>query len=483
MTTPSRVAATLSLAVLLGGGGYWAGTNNLASMAGLELAENAIATPAVPKPAPSAGVGAVIYYRHPDGLPQYSATPDTTDDGRSFVTVHASEDVSFDDKAKAPAFAEAADTATPSEAGKGRILYYRNPMGLPDTSKVPKKDSMGMDYIPVYEGEQSDASTVKVSLGKLQRTGVKTATAEMASIGRKIEVPGTVTLDERLVSIISMRTDSFVDDVADVTTGDRIGKGEKLFRFYSREIATAASEYAAGRDTSRGTGDAGSALRLKNLGVPQAVIDDIARTRQVPTSMTYTAPRDGIVLERVATAGMMAKPGDVLFRIADTSDMWVTADVPEYDLASVRIGAKADVTIRSLPGRTFHGAVDLVYPEVDMQTRTTKVRIELANPDGLLLSNMYADVGIEAGAPSPVVSVPNSAVVDTGDRQVVFIDKGDGRFEPRDVTLGIRGDDKTEIRHGVAAGDKVVVSANFLLDAESNLNAALSAMTSEEAKP
>lgn len=476
MSTPSRVAVTLSLAVLLGGGGYWAGTTNLASMVGLDPVETALATPAAPGSVPT-GTGAVIYYRHPDNLPQFSATPKTTGDGRPFVAVHASEDVSFDDKAKAPAPA-----STSAAAADGRILYYRNPMGLPDTSKVPKKDSMGMDYIPVYEGEQPDASTVKVSLGKLQRTGVKTAEAEMASISRKIRVPGTVTLDERLVSIISMRTDSFVDDVADVTTGDHIGKGETLFRFYSREIATAASEYAAGRDGSRGSDDAGSALRLKNLGVPQEVIDRIARTRQVPTSMSYTAPRDGIVLERMATAGLMAKPGDVLFRIADISNMWVISDVPEYDLASISIGAKADITIRSLPGKTFHGTVDLVYPEVEAQTRTTRVRIELPNTDGVLLANMYADVDIEAGAPSPVVSVPNSAVVDTGDRQVVFIDKGDGRFEPRDVKLGIRGDNSTEIRQGVAAGDKVVVSANFLLDAESNLNSALSAMT-EEDKP
>lgn len=480
MSTPSRVAVTLSLAVLLGGGGYWAGTNNLASIVGLDPVETALATPAAPGSVPT-GVGAVIYYRHPDSLPQFSAPPKTTGDGRPFVAVHASEDVSFDDKVKAPAPAPAPAPAS-AAAADGRILYYRNPMGLPDTSKVPKKDSMGMDYIPVYEGEQPDASTVKVSLGKLQRTGVKTAEAAMASISRKIRVPGTVTLDERLVSIISMRTDSFVDDVADVTTGDHIGKGETLFRFYSREIATAASEYAAGRDGSRGSDDAGSALRLKNLGVPQEVIDGIARTRQVPTSMSYTAPRDGIVLERMATTGMMAKPGDVLFRIADISNMWVISDVPEYDLASVRNGAEVNVTIRSLPGRTFKGVVDLIYPQVDMQTRTTKVRIELPNPDDLLLANMYADVDIEAGAPSPVVSVPNSAVVDTGDRQVVFIDKGDGRFEPRDVKLGLRGDDSTEIRQGVAAGDKVVVSANFLLDAESNLNSALSAMT-EEDKP
>jgi len=479
LNTPLRVAATLSLAVLLGGGGYWAGTNDLGTRLGLHVVEQALATPAASVIAPS---GAVIYYRHPDGLPKFSATPTNAEDGRPFVAVHASEDVSFADAASNPVETDPAMASSGAAPSKGKLLYYRNPMGLPDTSKVPKKDSMGMDYIPVYEGDQSDASTVKVSLGKLQRTGVKTAIAEMASISRKIQVPGTVTLDERLVSIISMRTDSFVDDVADVTTGDHISKGEKLFGFYSREIATAASEYAAGRSDARGNGDAGSALRLKNLGVPQEVIDAIGNTRQVPTSIAYVAPRDGIVLERMATTGMMAKPGDVLFRIADISNVWVMADVPEYDLAAVHDGAEVNVTVRSLPGRTFKGVVDLIYPQVDMQTRTTKVRIELPNPDGMLLSNMYADVEIEAGAPKPVVAVPNSAVVDTGDRQVVFIDKGDGKFEPKDVKLGVRGDDSTEIRQGVAAGDKVVVSANFLLDAESNLNSALSAMT-EEAKP
>lgn len=478
MNTPSRVAATLSLAVLLGGGGYWAGTNDLGARLGLHVVEPALATPEIPMSAPS---GAVIYYRNPDGLPQFSASPKNTDDGRRFVAVRESQDVNFSDTAGKPnKTVEAAETG--AKPAQRKILYYRNPMGLPDTSKVPKKDSMGMDYIPVFDGDQGDASTVKVSLGKLQRTGVKTAIAEMASISRKIEVPGTVTLDERLVSIISMRTDSFVDDVANVTTGDHISKGEKLFRFYSREIATAASEYAAGRSDARSSGDAGSALRLKNLGVPQEVIDSVANTRQVPPSITYVAPRDGIILERMATTGMMAKPGDTLFRIADISNVWVLADVPEYDLAAVRNGAEVNVTVRSLPGRTFTGVVDLIYPQVDMQTRTTKVRIELPNPDGELLSNMYAEVEIEAGAPKPVVAVPNSAVIDTGDRQVVFIDKGDGQFEPKDVKLGLRGEDQTEITKGVAAGDKVVVAANFLLDAESNLNSALSAMT-EEAKP
>ncbi|MFJ6324149.1 MULTISPECIES: efflux RND transporter periplasmic adaptor subunit [unclassified Rhizobium] len=479
MNTPSRVAATLSLAVLLGGGGYWAGTNNLGSILGIDLAGKAVATPIADRNAPA---GAIIYYRHPDGLPQFSSAPKNTDKGRPFIAVHASEDVSFDDMKNAPSSTKAADAAPPAPSEKGRILYYRNPMGLPDTSKAPKKDSMGMDYIPVYEGEQPDAATVKVSLGKLQRTGVKTALATMSSISRRIVVPGTVALDERLVSIISMRADSFIDAVANVTTGDHIGKGETLFRFYSKEIASAASEYAAGRDGSRGSDDAGPALRLKNLGVPQEIIDSIARTRQVPTSMAYTAPRDGIILDRPVTAGMMAKSGDELLRIADTSNVWVMAEVPEYDLTSVRIGAEVNVSVRSLPGRTFRGAVDLIYPQVDMQTRTTKVRIELPNPDSVLLANMYADVEIEALVPDPVVAVPNGAIVDTGDRQMVFVDKGEGRFEPKDVRLGVRGDDITEIRQGIVAGDKVVVSANFLLDAESNLTSALSAM-GEEAKP
>ena len=479
MNTPIRVAATLSLAVLLGGGGYWAGTNDLGTQLGLRVVEPALATPAASMTAPT---GAIIYYRHPDGLPQFSAMPTNAEGGRPFVAVHASEDVSFVPTAPKLVETEATVASAGTTPAKGKLLYYRNPMGLPDTSKVPKKDSMGMDYIPVFEGDQGGASTVKVSLGKLQRTGVKTATAEMASISRKIQVPGTVTLDERLVSIISMRTDSFVDDVANVTTGDHISKGQSLFSFYSKDIASAASEYAAGRIDNRGAGDAGSALRLKNLGVPQEVIDTIARSRQVPTSIGYVAPRDGVVLERLATTGMMAKPGDVLFRIADISNVWVMADVPEYDLASVRIGAKVNVTVRSLPGKTFKGVVDLVYSQVDMQTRTTKVRIELANPNGLLLANMYADVEIETGAPKPVVAVPNSAVIDTGDRQLVFIDKGEGQFEPKDVKLGVRGEDQTEVTKGIAAGDRVVVAANFLLDAESNLNSALSAMT-EEAKP
>ncbi|WP_064706910.1 efflux RND transporter periplasmic adaptor subunit [Rhizobium bangladeshense] len=479
MKTTTWLVAVTSFAVI-GGGAYLAGATGVGQQ---QLDYLLRLTSAEAEPVIPVGTGSIIYYRHPDGRPEYSRQAKKAADGRDFVAVGQTADISFDASGVVAA-KDASQSAAPvlEQAQEQRkILYYRNPMGLPDTSKVPKKDSMGMDYLPVYEGDQADASTVKVSRGKLQRTGVKTAVAEMAAISRKVRVPGTVTWDERLVSVISMRTDSFVDEVAGVTTGDRVSQGQKLFSFYSQEIATAGAEFAAGRSAGRAT-ESGSALRLKNLGVPQEVIDGIAAKGQVPTSIDYISPRNGVVLERLATTGMMAKPGDPLFKIADISTVWIVAEVPEYDIGSVKIGSPVKVSVRSLPGQSFSGTVSLFYPQIEEQTRTTKVRIELANPNGLLLANMYADVEIEADAPKPVVSVPSSAVIDTGDRQVVFIDKGDGRFEPKDVSVGVRGGEHTEILKGIVAGDKVVVAANFLLDAESNLNSALSSMT-EEAKP
>jgi Cu(I)/Ag(I) efflux system membrane fusion protein len=472
----SKFLLLIGSLAIAGGGGYAAGTRGLFPELSAFLSGPALGEPASSQPVPT---GEIIYYRHPDGLPEYSAVPKSTSDGRPFRAVRQSEDVSFE-----PVKVASGSEDRAPAAGERKILYYRNPMGLPDTSKVPKKDSMGMDYIPVYEGDDADSSVVKVSLGKLQRTGVKTATAERAAVAREVRVPGTIAFDERLVRIVSMRADSFIEDVADVTTGDRVKKGDGLFQFYSKEIAKAGAEYATElRGGGKPNPDVGGALQLRNLGVPEESIRSIAKSRSVPRSISYLSPSDGVVLERRATAGMMAEAGDILFRIADTSRVWVIADVPEYDAALIRKGAPAKVMVRNLPGKSFEGVVDLIYPEVQMQTRTAKVRIELPNPDGLLLANTYAEVEIKSGAADLVVAVPNGAVVDTGNRQLVFVDKGEGRFEPRDVSLGVRGQDMTEITNGVDAGERIVVSANFLLDAESNLNAALNALTAGEVSP
>jgi Cu(I)/Ag(I) efflux system membrane fusion protein len=352
-------------------------------------------------------------------------------------------------------------------------------MGLPDTSPVPKKDSMGMDYIPVFEGEDDDGGTIKVSPGKLQRTGVRTVEAALLPVTRRLRIPGIVELDERRVRMVVMRTDAFIESVADVTTGDRVKEGQPLFQFFSKDIAAAGAELVTQQENSV----RGGALKLRNYGLSDDVIEAIRRGRKVPDRLDFDAPVSGVVLERTAMPGMMAEAGQSLFRIADTSKVWVVADVSESQLDAVRQGAKATVSVRSLPGRVFEGRVALVYPEIRTETRTAKVRIDLDNADGALLANMFADVEIDGGGETAVVAVPDTAVIDTGDRQLVFVDLGDGRFEPRDVTLGLRGDGRIEITKGLKPGDRVVVAANFLLDAESNLTSALNALKASEAKP
>ncbi|MBA8907528.1 efflux RND transporter periplasmic adaptor subunit [Aminobacter ciceronei] len=478
MKRAGRTGLTLAAILAAGAGGYWAGNRNLALPAAPWLQavawlEGSAAPPASANPAPT---GPVIYYRDPDGLPAYAADPKKTADGRDFLPVLAGEDLSFEDKPSATA---AAVAAAPVNDEPKRILYYRNPMGLPDTSPMPKKDSMGMDYIPVYAGEDDDGSTVKVATGKLQRTGVRSEAATEQVIVRPVRVPGTVQLDERRVTVVATRSDAFIDRVADVTTGDRVRKGEPLVQLYSAEIAAASAQYLTDLNGG-GLALAGARQRLENLAVPPDVIAAIDRTRQVQTSITWAAPRDGVIVERNAVEGMKASPGDVLFRLADVSTVWIVADVPEYELGAVKVGAAATVRVRSLPGQTFSGRVALIYPQVSKETRTTKVRIEIPNPDGLLLPDMYADVEIASGSNAAVVAVPDSAVIDTGTRQVVILDKGEGRFEPREVKIGLQGGGYTEIRNGIAIGDRVVVAANFLIDAESNLKAALSGMTNPE---
>ena len=494
----SVLGKTLMVGMIAGSAGFagiWAGDQGLAPADIPELVKASVTKllggDAEAKDASSPEIlkvavptGPVIYYRHPDE-PTYSSTPMATSDGRAYLAVLASQDVSFDNAPKAAESMADVTVAIPARAATAekRILYYRNPMGLPDTSATPKKDSMGMDYIAVYDGEEADGSTVTVSAGKIQRSGVKTTRATLTSISQPIMVPGVVEHDERKVSVISLRTEGFVEKVFDVTTGAPIKSGDPLATINSKDFLAAGALYAADLGAGGKSAATGSFLRLKNLGVPAEMIAEIEKTGTVPVSVTLRAPQSGVVLERMAVDGMMAAVGETLFRIADTSTVWIIADVPEYQLAAVQRGASATVRFRSLPGREFTGKVNEIYPEIQAETRTAKIRIELPNADGVMIAHMYADIEIAAGAAEPVVTVPDSAVIDSGDRQVVIVDLGDGRFEPRDVQIGQRGSGMVEIRKGVAEGETVVVSANFLIDAESNLKAALSALTPVEAQP
>lgn len=466
------VKSGLLLAAFLaaGVGGYWIGQRGLALSAhspfvSMKAREQGITAP----------TGPILYYRDPDG-PFYAAEPRSNGQGKAFLPVLASEDISFDPP---PAQAEAGNTAKIP----GKIRFYRNPMGLPDTSPVPKKDSMGMDYIPVYEGDEDENGIVKLSPGKMQRTGVHSVAASRHKITQVVRAPGIVALDERRISVLSARVDTFVEKVASVTTGEAVTKNQPLVTLFSTEIAAAAAQFITELtsdvrgSSAQGSSAGGARKRLENLGVPPEEIAEIERSRKVPPNMVWRAPRDGIVLERNVVAGMKMASGTTLFRIADATRLWVLADVPEHGLASLRLGTEATIRLRHRPDLKFFGRISLVYPQVSMETRAARVRIELANPDLTLLPNMFVDVEIAAEDGVDRVVVPESAVIDSGARKIVLLDRGEGRFEPREVKTGARGNGIVAILDGVMEGDRVVTSANFLIDAESNLKAALQSLT------
>jgi len=466
------IKGSVSVAAIIAaaGAGLWAGQTGM-----IKLPLTSAAAMPEEHPAPT---GPVIYYRDPGGKPFYSLTPHTTEDGRAYLTVRASEDVSFDPKSKE----KVAKLAAATNAGK-TIKYYRNPMGLPDTSPVPKKDSMGMDYIPVYEGEDSDDGSVKVSPGKIQRAGVRSEPAEMRRLVRPIRAPGIAKPDERTLLSISLRADSFIEKLYANETGRHVKAGEPLFRIYSPDMVKVQVDYRISTSATGNRDEKGALQRLQNLQLPQAVMDELRRTREPVISFDWPSPVSGVVMKKQAVEGMMMRAGEELMMLADLASIWVIADVPEQDIGQIRIGSTAKVTFRAFPNEVFDGRVNFVLHELEMATRTAKVRIEVDNPEYRIKHEMFADVEIDAGEGEPArTAVPISALIDSGNRQVVIIDRGEGRFEPRSVKVGLRGEGYVEIVEGVEAGENVVVAANFLIDAESNLKAALSGFTADTPK-
>lgn len=376
----------------------------------------------------------------------------------------------------------AAVAAEPTATEKRKILYYRNPMGLPDTSPVPKKDWMGMDYIPVYEGDAPDDDRfVKVSLDRVQRAGVRTSVAEMRQLARPVRAFGRVAIDEGRQRVVALRFDGFIEKLYANTTGQTVRQGEPIFRVFSKDVQAAMANYrVAMRSSGRSSGPEteGALQRLANLEVPSEHVRK-ARTRGgSDDSVEWPSPVDGTIMEKMVIEGERADAGRALLRIADLSEVWVIAEVAEQDLAMVHAGVPARITLRAMPNRPIEGKVDFVYPDLNAATRTGRIRIRLANPELLLKPEMFADVVIDAAAGDERrLVVPKDAVIDSGDRQIVIVDRGDGKFEPRAVKVGAHGDRFVEIVEGVKVGESVVVAANFLIDAESNLRAALDAMS------
>jgi Cu(I)/Ag(I) efflux system membrane fusion protein len=390
-------------------------------------------------------------------------------------------------------YSTTASPTTPSgEPGKKerKLLYYRNPMGLADTSPVPKKDQMGMDYIPVYEGVDegggATAGQIKISTDKVQKLGVRTEKASLRDLGKIVRATGKIEPDERRVYSITPRFEGYVERLYVNSTGQPIGKGQPLFAVYSPELVSAQREYAIAtkgvqslQNASNGVQSGmkqladSSLMRLRNWGISEGQIAALSKSGQALRTLVFHSPVSGVVTEKKAIQGMRFMPGEMLYQVADLSSVWVIADVYEQDMALVKNGANVKVKVNAYPDQVFEGKVAYVYPTLKAETRTVPVRIELANPKQLLKPAMYAQVELSTTSKGKVIAVPDSAVIDSGTRRLVFIQLAEGRFEPREIRTGARSDNYVEVLEGVKEGEEVVVAANFLIDAESNLKAAI----------
>lgn len=377
--------------------------------------------------------------------------------------------------------------ATPAAKQEERkILYYRNPMGLPDTSPVPKQDSMGMEYLPVYADEQQAAAnevsgTVNFSIEKMQKLGVKTEVVAWRKLSTTIHAAGIVEADERGQYNVAPKFEGWIEKLYVNTTGQQVAAGQALAEIYSPDLIAAQREYLIAQslevlaETMQGSDKAlteAALQRLRNWGISDAQLNQLAQNGERRT-LAITAPASGTVIEKPSVAGMRFMPGEVLFKIANLNRVWLNADVFEQDLGKIKPGTAARINIATYPDKKFSGKVDFIYPTLNPETRTGKIRIELANPNGLLKPAMFANVELIPSTQTAVIAVPDSAIIDSGTRQIVLLAKGDGKFEPRTVKLGTHGDGYVEVLSGVGAGESVVTQANFLIDAESNLKAAL----------
>jgi Cu(I)/Ag(I) efflux system membrane fusion protein len=343
-----------------------------------------------------------------------------------------------------------------------KVLFYRNPMGLPDVAQAPKKDSMGMDYIPVYEGEAPlSRGAVKLSLDKVQRSGVRTEAVTTRVLVRPVHSYGTVKFDERKMTSVSLGVDAYVDEVFVSTVGQTVRVGEPLFRLSSSNPQMLQVEIAR---RSRINGNQ-SDQSLQNL---------LTGTATKISGLDWPSPATGVVIEKRIFNGQKIAMGEELLRIADTSKMWIVSDVPEMHLASIKQNRPVGVLLRAYPNKSLEGKVLFIYPSLNPETRTARICVEVQNSESLLKAGMYADVTFHPDEDNqPVTAVPDRAIIDDGTQQRVLIAKGDGLFEPRQVKLGMRALGYAEVLEGVEVGETVVTTAAFLIDSESNIQSSL----------
>jgi Cu(I)/Ag(I) efflux system membrane fusion protein len=371
--------------------------------------------------------------------------------------------------------------AASGDGGEREILYWVAPMDANFRRDEPGKSPMGMDLVPVYADEvDSQPGTVKIDPTVVNNLGVRTAKAERGELSRHIDTVGYVQFDEDTLHHVHTRVDGWIEKLATKATGDPVEKGQLLFELYSPTLVNAKQEFLAALRSNNTVLLQASRERLMALGVTETQIAQLEKDRTAGQRVRVYAETDGVVAHLAVREGIFVTPANEVMSIAELDKVWVLAEVFEREAAWVRPGQMAMVELDYLPGKMWHGTVDYVYPELDPKTRTLTVRIRFDNEDEMLRPNMFARVTIHAEDTGPVVHVPREAVIRGGNIDRVVAVLGEGRFRSRPVTLGIESGDRVAIRSGLAAGEEIVVSGQFLIDSESNIEAALARMDAED---
>ncbi|WP_339672736.1 efflux RND transporter periplasmic adaptor subunit [Dasania marina] len=371
-------------------------------------------------------------------------------------------------------------------------LFYRSSMNPDVTSPSPAKDAMGMDYVPVYADNEASkvVGTVKINPVVVQNIGVRTAIAQRTSLSRTIRAVGRVDFDEERTSRLHPKVEGWVEEMRVDKTGQAVAKDDVLLSIYSPKLVSTQQEYLLAlnnlstlskspfEEIRKGAEQLvkSSLERLQLLDVPTHQIKKLERTRTIQKTLHIHAPVNGTVIRIGARQGQFVTPNTELYMMVDLNKVWVYAEVYEYELPWVKLGDEVEMTLASVPGKTFKGSLSYIYPYAESKTRTTKLRLIFDNSESLLRPDMFAQLSIHSDPLDDVIVIPAEAVIRTGDRTQVFIVRGPGKFEPRIVTLGIESNGQVAVLAGVDAGDEVVTSAQFLIDSESKLREATAKM-------
>ena len=424
----------------------------------------------------------VLFYRHPMNPAVTSPAPKKDEMGMDYIPVYEEE---------APAKEER------------KALFYRHPMNPTVTSPTPQKDEMGMDYIPVYKeegGAEEVPGTVRISPEKIQKIGVKIEEVRRRTLTRTIRTVGRVDHDESRVFDVNTKIGGWVERLYVARTDEMVHPGAKLLEIYSPDLISAQEEYILAYKAFERVKDSpypevrrgaeslleGGRQRLKYWDISDDQIKRLEGDGLIKKTMTIYSNVHGIVTEKMVIEGMRIEPGSLLFKVIDHSQVWVYGEVYENELPFIKIGQEAKILPSYAPAEVYTAVISHIYTHfgsvrheergMTEEVRTAKIRFELPNPRHQLKLGQYVNVELVVEVAANALSVPSSAVIDTGTRQVVFVDKGDGRFEPREVKAGGQADGYYQIISGVEEGENVVISANFLMDSESSFRAALQGM-------